>query len=217
VAIAASFARGGTIRRGPTTLPPRALVKKSKCSTCHPWIRKKDGPAYKDVAAKYKGKPDAEQKLTCTHYPPTVKFDGKEEKHESPRRPTTGDQNVDRPDPLAEGRPATVPEIWGCSGRVSVAMESCGDGGPRRPHALRARPRHWRGRGACVTETLDFCTGCHEIRGQRLRRIQGNDPRREPAGVRAISSDCHVPKEPVALIKRKMQPRPSSSSATSAA
>jgi cytochrome c len=61
-----------------------ALAKKSKCLTCHSVDKKKDGPSYKEVAAKYKGKPDAEAKLfthLTTH--PTIKVDGKEEKHES--------------------------------------------------------------------------------------------------------------------------------------
>ena len=61
-----------------------ALIKKSKCLTCHSVDKKKDGPSYKEVAAKYKGKPDAEQKLythLTTH--PKVKVDGKEETHES--------------------------------------------------------------------------------------------------------------------------------------
>ena len=70
-----------------------ALVKKSKCLTCHSVDKKKDGPPYKEVAAKYKGKPDAEQKLythLTTH--PTVKVDGKEEKHESLK--TTDDKEI---------------------------------------------------------------------------------------------------------------------------
>ena len=61
-----------------------ALVKKSKCLTCHSVDKKKDGPAFKEVAARYKGKADAEQKL-YTHLTtnPKVKVDGKEEAHES--------------------------------------------------------------------------------------------------------------------------------------
>ena len=61
-----------------------ALAKKSNCLKCHSVDKKKDGPAYKEVAAKYKGNPDAEKKLfihVTTN--PTVKIDGKEEKHES--------------------------------------------------------------------------------------------------------------------------------------
>ena len=61
-----------------------ALMKKSNCFKCHSIDKKKDGPAYKEVAAKYKGKPDAEQKL-YTHLTtnPKVKVDGKEETHDN--------------------------------------------------------------------------------------------------------------------------------------
>lgn len=61
-----------------------ALVKKNKCSKCHAIDKKKDGPAYKETAAKYKDKPDAEQKL-YTHLTtsPKVKVDGKEEEHKA--------------------------------------------------------------------------------------------------------------------------------------
>jgi cytochrome c len=61
-----------------------SLMKKSNCFKCHSVDKKKDGPPYKEVAAKYKGKVDAEQKLfthLTTH--PKVKVDGKEEEHES--------------------------------------------------------------------------------------------------------------------------------------
>jgi cytochrome c len=61
-----------------------ALAKKSGCLKCHSVTQKKDGPSYKSVAEKYKGKPDAEQKLythLTTH--PKVKVDGKEEEHDS--------------------------------------------------------------------------------------------------------------------------------------
>jgi cytochrome c len=61
-----------------------ALMKKSGCFKCHSIDKKKDGPSYKEVAAKYKGKPDAEQKL-YTHLTtnPKVKVEGKEETHDS--------------------------------------------------------------------------------------------------------------------------------------
>src|SRR5215207_4751420 len=60
------------------------LVKKSGCLKCHSVTQKKEGPAYRSVAEKYKGKPDAEQKL-FTHLTtnPKVKVDGKEEEHDS--------------------------------------------------------------------------------------------------------------------------------------
>ena len=61
-----------------------ALMKKSGCFKCHSVDKKKDGPSYKSVAEKYKGKPDAEQKL-YTHLTtnPKVKVDGKEESHDN--------------------------------------------------------------------------------------------------------------------------------------
>src|SRR4051812_46746093 len=61
-----------------------ALMKKSGCFKCHSVDKKKDAPPYKEVAAKYKGKPDAEAKL-FTHLTtnPKVKVDGKEETHDS--------------------------------------------------------------------------------------------------------------------------------------
>ncbi len=60
----------------------QALAKKSNCTKCHAVAAKKEGPPYKETAAKYKGKADAEQKL-FTHLTtsPKVKVDGKEEEH----------------------------------------------------------------------------------------------------------------------------------------
>ena len=40
----------------------QALLKKSDCLKCHAIDKKKDGPPYKEVAKKYKGKADAEDK-----------------------------------------------------------------------------------------------------------------------------------------------------------
>jgi cytochrome c len=60
-----------------------ALARKSGCFKCHAIDKKKDGPPYKEIAAKWKGKGDAEAKLT-THVTtaPKVKIDGNEEDHE---------------------------------------------------------------------------------------------------------------------------------------
>jgi cytochrome c len=60
-----------------------ALARKSGCFKCHAVDKKKDGPPYKEIAAKYQGKADAEQRLV-THVTtaPKVKIDGKEEEHE---------------------------------------------------------------------------------------------------------------------------------------
>jgi cytochrome c len=61
----------------------RALARQSNCFKCHAVDKKKDAPPWRDVAAKYKGKPDAEAKLI--HHITSgerVKFeDGHEEDH----------------------------------------------------------------------------------------------------------------------------------------
>ena len=61
-----------------------ALMKKSGCLKCHSLSAKKEGPPFKETAAKYKGKADAEKALV-THLTtnPKVKVDGKEELHDS--------------------------------------------------------------------------------------------------------------------------------------
>ena len=61
-----------------------ALIRKSKCLTCHAVEKKKDGPPFKETAGKYKGKPEAMEKLTKhVTVPSKVKVDGKEEDHET--------------------------------------------------------------------------------------------------------------------------------------
>jgi cytochrome c len=70
-----------------------ALVKKSGCLTCHAVDRKKDGPSFKETAARLKGKPDAEKELQTfltTH--PKIKVAGNEEEHASLK--TTNDADV---------------------------------------------------------------------------------------------------------------------------
>jgi cytochrome c len=59
------------------------LARQSNCLKCHAVDRKKEGPSYKDVAAKYKGKPEARERITF-HITSgeKVKFeDGHEEDH----------------------------------------------------------------------------------------------------------------------------------------
>ena len=61
----------------------RALAKKSDCFKCHTVDQKKDGPAYREVAKKWRGKADAEAKLfTHVTTSPKVKIDGEEENHQ---------------------------------------------------------------------------------------------------------------------------------------
>ena len=51
---------------------------------CHDTDKKKDGPPYKEIAGKYKDKPDAMAKLTKHITEPSkVKIDGVEEDHGS--------------------------------------------------------------------------------------------------------------------------------------
>lgn len=58
------------------------LLKDSKCLKCHSVDKKKDGPPYKEVAAKYKDKPDAVAKLTKhVTEPSKVEIDGVKEDH----------------------------------------------------------------------------------------------------------------------------------------
>jgi cytochrome c len=60
-----------------------ALAKKSGCLKCHSVTQKKDAPSYQEVAAKYKGKPDAEKTLlTFVTTAQKIKIDGKEEEHD---------------------------------------------------------------------------------------------------------------------------------------
>jgi cytochrome c len=85
LSIAAVLACGATfIADAADDSAAEALAKKSKCFTCHSVDKKKVGPSFKETAAKYKGKADAQQKL-FTHLTtnPKVKIDGKEEMHDS--------------------------------------------------------------------------------------------------------------------------------------
>jgi cytochrome c len=59
------------------------MVRQNGCFKCHSVDKKKDGPPYREVAAKYKGKSEAEQRL-ITHITTgeKAKFpDGHEEDH----------------------------------------------------------------------------------------------------------------------------------------
>ena len=61
-----------------------ALLKKSGCMKCHSVSAKKEGPSFKQTAAKYKGKPDAQAAL-AKHLTtnPKIKVDGREELHDA--------------------------------------------------------------------------------------------------------------------------------------
>lgn len=51
------------VAAAPAAQADEALAKKHNCTACHQVDKKSVGPAYKDVAAKYKGQADAAAKL----------------------------------------------------------------------------------------------------------------------------------------------------------
>jgi cytochrome c len=67
----------------------QALARQNNCFRCHSVEKAKDGPAWKEVAVKYKGKPEAQQRL-FTHLTTgeKAKFaDGHEEEHKIIKSP----------------------------------------------------------------------------------------------------------------------------------
>lgn len=61
----------------------QALAKKNDCFKCHAVDKTKKGPALKKIAAKYKGKPEGQEKLikNFTTGPKVKLEDGTEEEH----------------------------------------------------------------------------------------------------------------------------------------
>jgi cytochrome c len=61
------------------------LAKDSGCTKCHAVDKEKKGPAYQKVAAKFKGKPDAEAKVSefVTKSAKVKLPDGSEEEHKA--------------------------------------------------------------------------------------------------------------------------------------
>jgi len=58
--------------------------------------------------------------------------------------------------------------------------------------------------GLAWTNTEAFCIGCHEMRDNVYAEFKDTIHDKNRTGVRAICSSCHVPHEPIAMIKRKM-------------
>lgn len=85
----------GSVARAADATRAQDLAKDSGCFKCHAVDKKKDGPAFRDTAAKYRGEADAEAKLT--HHVTSgekVKFDdGHEEDH---KKVKTKDPNETR-------------------------------------------------------------------------------------------------------------------------
>jgi len=61
------------------------LLKAENCTKCHSVDKSKKGPSYQKVSSKYKGKADAEAKLTefLTKNPKVKLEDGSEEEHKA--------------------------------------------------------------------------------------------------------------------------------------
>jgi cytochrome c len=60
-----------------------ALAKKNDCLKCHALDKDKKAPSYQKIAAKYKGKPDGEEKVikNMTTGPKVKLTDGTEDEH----------------------------------------------------------------------------------------------------------------------------------------
>jgi cytochrome c len=79
----AAMAFSVTAQAAPDADAAQKLAKDSGCTKCHAVDKTKKGPSFQKTAAKYKGKSDAEAKLTdMVTKSPKVKFeDGTEEEH----------------------------------------------------------------------------------------------------------------------------------------
>ena len=59
--------------------------------------------------------------------------------------------------------------------------------------------------GLAWTNTEQFCIGCHEMKDNVYAEYKDTIHDTNRTGVRAVCSDCHVPREPVAMIQRKFK------------
>ncbi len=59
------FFAAGTLFTGLASAQPADLLKAKGCLMCHEVDKKKVGPAFQDVAVKYKGNKEAESKLAA--------------------------------------------------------------------------------------------------------------------------------------------------------
>jgi len=55
------------------------------------------------------------------------------------------------------------------------------------------------------TNTMGFCISCHEMRDTVYEEYKASVHYKNPAGVRAICSDCHVPRPWTAKLLRKIK------------
>lgn len=82
-AVTAALLLAGPARAAVDADAAQALAKRSNCMKCHAIDKKKETKPWKEVAAGYKGKPDAEAKLVkhITTGPKVKLDDGSEEEH----------------------------------------------------------------------------------------------------------------------------------------
>ncbi len=59
--------------------------------------------------------------------------------------------------------------------------------------------------GLAWTNTEQFCISCHEMRDNVYAEYQDTIHDKNRTGVRAICSDCHVPRQPGPMLVRKMR------------
>ncbi len=59
--------------------------------------------------------------------------------------------------------------------------------------------------GLAWTSTEEFCTGCHEMKDNVYAEYKGTIHDQNRTGVRAICSDCHVPRAVGPLLLRKIE------------
>ena len=57
--------------------------------------------------------------------------------------------------------------------------------------------------GLAWTNTEKFCISCHDMRDNVYAEFKDTIHDKNRSGVRAVCSDCHVPREPVAMLWRK--------------
>jgi cytochrome c-type protein NapC len=59
--------------------------------------------------------------------------------------------------------------------------------------------------GLAWTNTEKFCISCHEMRDNVYAEFKGTIHDTNRTGVRAVCSDCHVPREPIPMLIRKVE------------
>lgn len=59
--------------------------------------------------------------------------------------------------------------------------------------------------GLAWTNTEGFCISCHEMRSNPYAEYQDTTHDKNRTGVRAICSDCHVPRQPGPMLVRKVE------------